>query len=94
MDEFMNIPWARFAFLFFCIYLIFCGLAWLFADRMLFPAPRPASYNAGFSTLVLELEAGEKVHCRHLKSPNPNLRLISSHRRGGDSGLLKDLLLL
>ena len=93
MDEFMNIPWARFAFLFFCIYLVFCGLAWVFADRMLFPVPRPASYGTDFSNLVLELENGEKVHCLHLKSPNPSLSIIYSHGNGEDIGMLKDLLL-
>ena len=61
---------------------------------MLFPAPRPASYNAGFSNLVLELENGEKVHCLHLKSPNPSLSIIYSHGNGEDIGMLKDLLLL
>jgi len=90
----MNIPWARFAFLFFCIYLIFCGLTWVFADRMLFPVPRPASYGTDFSNLVLELENGEKVHCLHLKSPNPSLSIIYSHGNGEDIGMLKDLLLL
>lgn len=92
MDEFMNIPWARFAFLFLCLYLLFCGLAWLFADRMLFPVPRPSSYDTEFSNLVLELEDGEKIHCLHLQSENPSLSIIYSHGNGEDIGMLEDLL--
>ena len=55
----MNIPWARFAFLCALSALLRTCLK-LFADRMLFPVPRPSSYDTEFSNLVLELEDGEK----------------------------------
>ena len=93
VEDLIRFPWGRMAFLLFVLYLFLCLYAWLFADRILFPAPRTPSYAKDDSLLFLPISGGGEIACRILHPQTPKgLTLLYSHGNAEDLGRIEDML--
>ena len=58
IDNLFNFPWGRMLLIGFILYLILCFYAWIFADRILFPAPQAPGYDKDESVFFLQTQKG------------------------------------
>ena len=93
IDDFIRFPWGRMALLGFILYLILCFYAWIFADRILFPAPKQPGYDKDESVFFIETKSGKKIACKHFIAENPNgLTILYSHGNAEDLGRIEEFL--
>ncbi len=94
LDELFRFPWAKMALIAGVLYLLLCFYAWIFADRILFPAPKEPSYETDAGVFFLESTHGIKIACKHWYAENPKgLTLLYSHGNAEDLGKIEDFLL-
>lgn len=87
IEEIFRFPWARMALIGLTIYLFLCFYAWLFADRILFPAPQQPGYEVDESIFFLESTSGTKIACKHFFPAKPKgLTILYSHGNAEDLG--------
>lgn len=73
-------------------WLALAACAWLFADKLIFPAP-PVSYADGAGVLRLpRSDGGAPVAAWHLPTPGSARLLLYHHGNGEDLGLIEDTL--
>lgn len=93
IDDLINFPWGRMAIIGLVLYLILLFYAWIFADRILFPAPKNPGYVQDEEVFFLETEKGSKIACKHWNADNPKgLTLLYSHGNGEDIGRIEEFL--
>ena len=93
IDDLINFPWGRMAIIGLVLYLILLFYAWVFADRILFPAPKNPGYVQDEEVFFLETEKGSKIACKHWNADNPKgLTLLYSHGNGEDIGRIEEFL--
>ena len=93
IDNLINFPWGRMAIIGLVLYLILLFYAWIFADRILFPAPKNPGYVQDEEVFFLETEKGSKIACKHWNADNPKgLTLLYSHGNGEDIGRIEEFL--
>ena len=93
IDDLINFPWGRMAIIGLVLYLILLFYAWIFADRILFPAPKNPGYVQDEDVFFLETEKGSKIACKHWNADNPKgLTLLYSHGNGEDIGRIEEFL--
>ena len=93
IDNLHSFPWARMILIGFVIYLILCLYAWIFADRILFPAPKNPGYEGDESVFFLETRNGDKIACKHWIPEKPKgLSILYSHGNAEDLGRIEDFL--
>lgn len=92
MDELINIPWGRLAALFVCIYLLFAFIVWLFGGKVLFPAPKPSSYelSSEYDKIKTKGESGI-VYFRAGELEKPEWTILYSHGNGEDLGMIRNI---
>ena len=94
LDDLLYFPWGRMALIGLILYLILCFYAWIFADRILFPAPGQPGYENDESVLLLESANGGKIACKHWVAPAPKgLTILYSHGNAEDLGRVEDFIL-
>ena len=75
------------------IYVILCVYAWIFADRILFPAPKGPSYEKDENVFFLETKRGDQIACKHWIPENPKgLTILYSHGNAEDIGRIENFL--
>ena len=91
ISEFFNLPWPRIALLFGFFYLLFMFIAWIYADRMLFPFPEPKTYTQNDVDFFVSTKTGLQIACIQESAKKPNgLIILYSHGNGEDLGMLRD----
>ena len=86
----MQVPWLRLLLLFGCLYLVFCALAAIYAEKILFPAPMPPACVAEQIDFFVTTESGNKIACVR-RSPAQETNgpvILYSHGNGEDLGHL------
>ena len=63
IQQFIQIPWARLLLLFFFLYLVFCALAAIYSEKILFPVPMPPACVAEQVDFYIATESGTKIAC-------------------------------
>ena len=66
-------------------YILFGTFAIFFADRIIFPCPKP-SYVDSEKIFKLTLENGQTISACHLKNPKAKYTILLSHGNGEDIG--------
>ena len=95
LEELIRFPWGRMALIGLFIYLMLCVYAWIFADRILFPAPRQPSYEIDQDIFFLESANGGKIACKGWTPPNPKgLTILYTHGNAEDFGRVEEFLQL
>ena len=93
LDELMHFPWGRMLLIGFSLYLILCFYGWIFADRILFPAPKQPAYQLDNTVFFLESAKGTKIACKHLTAEQPKgLTILYSHGNAEDLGRIEEFL--
>ena len=93
IDDIINFPWGRMAIIGLVLYLILLFYAWVFADRILFPAPKNPAYDQDEEVFFLETEEGSKIACKHWNADKPKgLTLLYSHGNAEDIGRIEEFL--
>jgi len=89
-QQFMQVPWARLLLLFFCLYLVFCALAAVYSEKILFPVPMPPACVAEQVDFYLTTESGIKFACmrRTPTEAGNGPVILYSHGNGEDLGHL------
>ena len=79
LQPLIQLPWGRLALLFLCIYMLFCALAFLYADKILFPAPTPpACLEEEVDFFFVSTESGIRIACVAEYPKHPRGRLFST----------------
>ena len=86
INEIMNLPWGRLFLMMLSIYCLFCFLAWIYADRILFPAPETPGYSDDDVNVRIALPDGKVIRCNHYESESASLCILFSHGNGEDLG--------
>ena len=87
IDSLIHFPWGRMFLIGCLIYVILCVYAWIFADRILFPAPKGPSYEKDENVFFLETKRGDQIACKHWIPENPKgLTILYSHGNAEDIG--------
>lgn len=87
IQQIMQIPWGRLFLLFFCIYLLLCAFAFVYADKILFPAPHPSSCRDDQVDFYLTTDMGLKIACaRSIPEEPSQLVILYSHGNAEDLG--------
>ena len=87
INEFLNLPWPRILLLFGFFYLLLLLFAWVYADRILFPAPQSASYTKEEVDFYVPISNGLQIACIKIESTKPSdLTVLYSHGNGEDLG--------
>ena len=86
----MQVPWAKLLLLFFCLYLVFCALAAVYAEKILFPVPMPPACVAEQVDFFVTTKSGTKIACvrRTPTEPGDGPVILYSHGNGEDLGHL------
>lgn len=93
LDELIRFPWGRMVLIGIFLYLILCFYGWIFADRILFPAPRQPGYDIDDTVFFLESAQGAKIACKHWTAETPKgLTILYSHGNAEDLGRIDELL--
>ena len=93
INEFLNLPWPRFAILFLFFYLLLVLYAWFYGDKILFPYPSPPSYTKDDVSLYLHTHSGYRIACISEEAINSNgINIIYSHGNGEDIGMIQSLM--
>ena len=93
ITEFLNLPWSKIFLLFGIFYLVILIAAWIYADRLLFPFPEPASYEKEDVDFYVSTENGLQVACVTIAPKEPNgVFILYSHGNGEDLGMIKERL--
>ena len=93
IDDIIHFPWGRMFLIGCLIYVILCIYAWIFADRILFPAPKNPGYNNDESVFFLKTTNDGRIACKHWISEKPKgLTILYSHGNAEDIGRVEDFL--
>ena len=86
----MQVPWAKLLLLFFCLYLVFCALAAVYAEKILFPVPMPPACVAEQIDFFVTTKSGTKIACvRRIPTElSDGPVILYSHGNGEDLGHL------
>jgi len=87
LQPLIQLPWGRLALLFLCIYMFFCALAFLYADKILFPAPTPPVCLEEEVDFFVSTESGIRIACaRRIPQTPKGPVILYSHGNGEDLG--------
>ena len=91
MTEFLNLPWAKILLFFVFFYLFMLLVAWVYADRALFPYPSAPSYGSSEVDFYVTTKSGLKIacFCKKQNKANKNV-IIYSHGNGEDLGMINE----
>ncbi len=93
LDELIRFPWGRMALIGLVIYLFLCFYAWIFADRILFPAPKQPGYQVDENVFFLTTPDGGKIACKQfIPEHAKGLTILYSHGNAEDLGRIEDFL--
>jgi abhydrolase domain-containing protein 17 len=89
-QQFMQVPWLMLLLLFFCLYVLFCALAAIYAEKLLFPVPMPPACAAEQVDFFVTTESGTKIACvrRSPAQEGNGPVILYSHGNGEDLGHL------
>ncbi|HAW97004.1 MAG TPA: hypothetical protein DCX67_00565 [Opitutae bacterium] len=87
LQPLIQLPWGRLALLFLCIYIFFVALAFLYADKILFPAPTPPACLEKEVDFFVSTESGIRIACaRRIPQAPKGPVILYSHGNGEDLG--------
>ena len=87
INEFLNLPWPRIVLLFGFFYLLLLLFAWVYADRILFPAPPSANYTKEEVDFYVPISDALQIACIKIESSEPSgLTVLYSHGNAEDLG--------
>ena len=87
INEFLNLPWPRIVLLFGFFYLLLLLFAWVYADRILFPAPPSANYTKEEVDFYVPISDALQIACIKIESSKPSgLTVLYSHGNAEDLG--------
>ncbi len=90
INEFLNLPWPRIVLLFCLFYLLLVLIAWVYADRILFPAPEPATYTKEKIDFYVPIADEIQIACIKVESAKPSgLTVLFSHGNAEDLGSVR-----
>jgi alpha-beta hydrolase superfamily lysophospholipase len=93
VDQILYFPWGRMALIGLFIYLVLSFYAWLFADRILFPAPKEPGYRMDESVFFVECQDGVKIACKYWHNPSADHKtILYSHGNAEDIGRIEESL--
>ena len=94
INEFLNLPWAKIFLLFLFFYLFVLIVAWIYADRALFPFPISPSYENSEVDFFVTTQSGLKIACMSKEPVLANGHIvIFSHGNGEDLGMIQESLI-
>ncbi|NDH00808.1 MAG: hypothetical protein EBY43_06990 [Opitutae bacterium] len=73
VDDIVNFPWGRMAIMGFIIYLFLLLFAWIFADSLIFPAPKKPGYTKEDDIFFLKSASHEQIACKYWKAKDPTI---------------------
>ncbi len=93
VDDIINFPWGRMAIIACMIYLFLVLFAWLFADSLIFPAPRKPGYSKEDDIFFLKSASHEQIACKCWKANTPSTgTILYSHGNAEDIGRIEETL--
>ena len=75
-------------------YAILSILFWLLAGTVMYPAPKPATYQKTANIQTLIINKNEKIATKYLKNPNAEYTILFSHGNSEDLGTIDTYLQL